>query len=243
MKLIIILSIFVMFMINPVVGFIMFISSLIIYLVIKDENKRHINDHDTSDLELSDEEHNTNIWDDHASSYLKCIQRYGRVTFKNLIIDSYSGNTPHAEIDEVIVSPFGIFCIEYKAHCGIIFGSANQKKWTQCKYNGNFSRNNPLHQNYKHVRALEDLLGDDLKAKIQSYVVYTNAVEIHVDSDRVFKGVRAMEFEISKHNNKIYSLDECQQILKIFAIANAHSRSLREIHVSEVQQYLATVNV
>jgi len=230
-------------MINPVVGFIMFISSLIIYLVIKDENKRHINDHDTSDLELSDEEHNTNIWDDHASSYLKCIQRYGRVTFKNLIIDSYSGNTPHAEIDEVIVSPFGIFCIEYKAHCGIIFGSANQKKWTQCKYNGNFSRNNPLHQNYKHVRALEDLLGDDLKAKIQSYVVYTNAVEIHVDSDRVFKGVRAMEFEISKHNNKIYSLDECQQILKIFAIANAHSRSLREIHVSEVQQYLATVNV
>ena len=44
------------------------------------------------------------------------------IKFRGLIL--YSGyNTTYTEIDEVIVSPYGIFCIEYKDHLGDIFGN------------------------------------------------------------------------------------------------------------------------
>jgi hypothetical protein len=88
---------------------------------------------------------------------------------------------------------------------------------------------------------LEDLLGDSIKGAINSYVVYTNATDVHVDSNRVFEGADAMENEISKHNTQIYSIEECRQILKILAIANVRSRDLREIHVREVRTYLASL--
>lgn len=176
-----------------------------------------------------------------ADSYLKDIKKYGRSTFKNIIIESHSGNTNHTEIDELIVSAYGIFCIEYKAHRGIIFGSKQNKIWTQCKYNGNRPINNPIHQNYKHTCALKDLLGDSIKSPIKSYVVYTDATDIHVDSSYVFLGSQAMEAEISKQKTEIYSIEECKNILEILAPAVANGRNLREVHIQEVNQYLSTI--
>jgi restriction system protein len=41
---------------------------------------------------------------------------------------------------------------------GWIFGCSNQKQWTQQIYKFKSKFQNPLHQNYKHVRTLEDLL-------------------------------------------------------------------------------------
>ena len=40
-----------------------------------------------------------------------------------------------------------------------IFGSAKQPFWTQKIFRSNYKFQNPLHQNYKHVRALQALLG------------------------------------------------------------------------------------
>ncbi|ELA7276246.1 topoisomerase DNA-binding C4 zinc finger domain-containing protein, partial [Vibrio parahaemolyticus] len=42
---------------------------------------------------------------------------------------------------------------------GWIFGSARQKQWTQKIYRHSSKFQNPLHQNYKHIKALETLLG------------------------------------------------------------------------------------
>lgn len=41
---------------------------------------------------------------------------------------------------------------------GWIFGSENQKFWTQNIYNQKHTFQNPLQQNYKHEKALEKLL-------------------------------------------------------------------------------------
>ncbi|NCU37946.1 NERD domain-containing protein [Candidatus Saccharibacteria bacterium] len=50
------------------------------------------------------------------------------VVFDNLILQS-NGNTSHTEIDHVVVSPFGIFCIETKSHKGSIYGSEKSAYW------------------------------------------------------------------------------------------------------------------
>ncbi|MDO6763711.1 nuclease-related domain-containing protein [Agarivorans sp. 1_MG-2023] len=65
------------------------------------------------------------------------------------------------QVDHVLISPFGIFVVETKNMKGWIFGSVRQKQWTQQIYRHRSKFQNPLHQNYKHLKALEFSL--DLK--------------------------------------------------------------------------------
>ena len=63
------------------------------------------------------------------------------------------------QIDHVFVSPFGIFVVETKNMSGWIFGGEQQAQWTQQIYKRRFKFQNPLRQNYKHLKALEAALG------------------------------------------------------------------------------------
>ncbi len=75
---------------------------------------------------------------------------------KNVTLSTEDGST---QIDHIIVSMFGIFVVETKNMKGWIFGSSNQKMWTQKIYKYSSKFQNPLHQNYKHTKTLESLLG------------------------------------------------------------------------------------
>ncbi|MCX5828637.1 MAG: NERD domain-containing protein [Deltaproteobacteria bacterium] len=74
---------------------------------------------------------------------------------KNVTLPTEDGTT---QIDHIIVSKYGIFVVETKNMKGWIFGSPNQKTWTQKIYKHSNNFQNPLHQNYKHVKTLESLL-------------------------------------------------------------------------------------
>lgn len=75
---------------------------------------------------------------------------------KNVTLSTVHGTT---QIDHVIVSIYGIFVVETKNMKGWIFGSQSQKTWTQKIYKHSQKFQNPLHQNYKHVKTLQELLG------------------------------------------------------------------------------------
>ena len=62
------------------------------------------------------------------------------------------------QIDHILVSNYGIFVIETKNMKGWIYGSPNQKTWTQKIYRHTSKFQNPLHQNYKHTKTLEKIL-------------------------------------------------------------------------------------
>ena len=74
---------------------------------------------------------------------------------KNVTLPTEDGST---QIDHIIVSRFGVFVVETKNMKGWIFGSPNQKTWTQKIYKHSSKFQNPLHQNYKHTKTLESLL-------------------------------------------------------------------------------------
>ena len=86
---------------------------------------------------------------------------------RNVILPTEDGTT---QIDHIIVSRYGVFVIETKNMKGWMFGSPNQKTWTQKIYRQTNTFQNPLHQNYKHVKTLESALGID-GPKIHSVVV------------------------------------------------------------------------
>ncbi|MBL4760831.1 MAG: NERD domain-containing protein [Mariprofundaceae bacterium] len=74
---------------------------------------------------------------------------------KNVTLPTPDGTT---QIDHIIVSKYGVFVIETKNMKGWIFGSAKQKVWTQKIFKHSSKFQNPLHQNYKHVKTLAALL-------------------------------------------------------------------------------------
>lgn len=87
---------------------------------------------------------------------------------KNVTLPTEDGST---QIDHVIVSKYGIFAVETKNMKGWIFGSPNQKTWTQKIYKHSSKFQNPLHQNYKHTKTLQALLGLS-EAQVFSVIVF-----------------------------------------------------------------------
>ncbi len=80
------------------------------------------------------------------------------------------------QIDHIVVSRYGIFVIETKNYKGWIFGDLHHKTWVKTLYNTKYEFQNPLHQNYKHIKAVEKLLRIPLE-KIFSIVVFVGDSE------------------------------------------------------------------
>ncbi|MDX4062705.1 NERD domain-containing protein [Aliarcobacter skirrowii] len=89
--------------------------------------------------------------------------------YEDLIFNLESGRT--TQIDHIIVSQNGIFVIETKNMRGWIYCSENSKLWTQIVYKQKNTFQNPIHQNYFHIKALSEVLNIDNK-NIHSIVVF-----------------------------------------------------------------------
>ncbi|MDY0134351.1 MAG: NERD domain-containing protein [Atribacterota bacterium] len=84
----------------------------------------------------------------------------------NVTLPTPDGTT---QIDHIFVSRFGIFVVETKNMKGWIFGAENQAEWTQKIFKQTFRFQNPLRQNYKHLKALEAAL--DVPPEVMHSVV------------------------------------------------------------------------
>lgn len=71
-------------------------------------------------------------------------------------------NTTH-QIDHIVVSLYGIFCVETKQYNGYITGSKYDKKWVRHSRRKKYYYTNPIRQNYGHVKTLSELLNIDEK--------------------------------------------------------------------------------
>jgi hypothetical protein len=160
--------------------------------------------------------------------------------FRDLIIPSSSQSMSLTQIDHVVVSRVGIFCIETKSNKGHIYGFRRNEYWKQ--YLGNsgkpFMVHSPYRQNKHHVSSLELLLSDTLKAPIHSYIAFPNAQKVVVDGkveDMTPKGVVA---KINQHTHTIYAPEDIERIAKIVAHAGTFREQLREKHAYEVKAFI-----
>jgi len=93
--------------------------------------------------------------------------------FHDITLGSSLGPT---QIDHLVVSRYGVFVIETKNFTGWIFGNPHSKRWMQIIYRAKFRFQNPLHQNYKHTKAVESFLGLPTTS-IHSVVVFVGRSE------------------------------------------------------------------
>ena len=109
--------------------------------------------------------------------------------FHDIIVPSSNGTT---QIDHLLVSPYGLFVIETKNMDGWIFGSENQAKWTQQFYRKKFSFQNPLRQNFRHIKCLSEYLNVN-ETHFHSVVFFIGECEFKTDmpSNVLNKGFKA----------------------------------------------------
>ena len=128
---------------------------------------------------------------------------------KNVTLPTEDGTT---QIDHIIVSEYGIFVVETKNMKGWIFGDEKQKYWTQKIYKNTNKFQNPLHQNYKHIKTIENTLGID-QDKIFSVIVFAGDSEFKTKMpENVKQGIGYIDYIKSK-NQKIIPKDEVSKIV------------------------------
>lgn len=133
---------------------------------------------------------------------------------KNVTLPTDDGTT---QIDHIIVSKYGIFVVETKNMKGWIFGSKNQKQWTQQIFKHKSKFQNPLHQNYKHVKTLEATLDIESNAKnnsIFSVIIFIGDSTFKTKMPENVRFARGgIEFIKSK-NNIVFNPQEVADVIE-----------------------------
>lgn len=151
------------------------------------------------------------------------------------------GNLDATQIDHIVVSNYGIFCIETKAYQGWIFGSVYMDYWTQVIYHSKKRFYNPLKQNYAHTKAIEDLLSSQFSdLKIVSLVAFPRADKLKIsgldktDTMGVGRAVDVVD-KIKRYTYIMFSDSQRDEICRILTNANIQDKEARKRHVRGVR--------
>ncbi len=153
----------------------------------------------------------------------------------NDLLLSSSGSTSTTQIDHVIVSNFGIFCIETKSYKGWIFGNASQQYWTQVIYRNKQRFYNPLRQNFAHTKAIESIIGNKLKVPVVSFVVFPYADKLKISGTDKVGYTRDIVGKIKNYSSPVYSDTERDEILNLLVNANIKDKEARREHNIQVK--------
>ncbi len=155
---------------------------------------------------------------------------------KNVTLPTEDGTT---QIDHMIVSPYGVFVIETKNMKGWIYGNKNAPYWTQkiFKYSNKFQ--NPIHQNYKHVKTLEQLLGLN-DEQIHSLIVFVGDSTFKTEMpENITYGSGYLRYIKSK-KEPLLTKEKAFEVLELIE-SNRLSRSFKtdREHVKHVKSIIA----
>jgi hypothetical protein len=158
-------------------------------------------------------------------------QRYR--LYRNVTLPTEDGST---QIDHIVVSRFGVFVVETKNYGGWIFGKPRDKMWTQQIYRHKSSFQNPLRQNYKHVRTLAELveLGDDV---LFSVIAFVGAAEFKTPMPDNVTGAAGCLAYIRARTEEVLSEEQVARIAgRIAAGRLAPTRATARAHVAHVRE-------
>jgi hypothetical protein len=151
---------------------------------------------------------------------------------KNVTLPTEDGTT---QIDHVLVSKFGVFVVETKNMRGWIFGSPHQRFWTQKIFRSNHKFQNPLHQNYKHVKTLQALLGF-ADHQMHSVVVFVGDSTFKTSMpDNVTRGLGYVRYIKSKQDVVLSPEQMAEAIERVGAGRLKESFSTDRAHVRHVK--------
>lgn len=114
------------------------------------------------------------------------------------------------QIDHVLVSTKGIFVIETKHYKGWIFGDRKARSWAQILYREKFSFQNPLFQNYKHVKEIQRIFDFIDPSYVHNIVVFSGSSVFKTDRIENVCYVEELLSKLEKLPDGVLSLNRVQ---------------------------------
>ena len=146
------------------------------------------------------------------------------------------GNTNTTQIDHIVVSDFGIFCIETKSYSGWIFGHAQQQHWTQVIYRYKKKFYNPLRQNYAHIKAVEAIVSPKYpKVPIRGFIAFPRAEKLNISGTDAVGHVNDVLVKIMALNAPVLSPADRFAIVVLLLNANIRDKQARKLHNKSVR--------
>lgn len=171
-----------------------------------------------------------------AASVALPSSRYHKL--HNVTLKTDRGST---QIDHIVVSKHGIFVVETKFMKGWIYGSQYDKEWTQKFPRSSYRFQNPLRQNYAHVKALQAILPEIDPETIHSVISMCGEHKIKTPMPpnvtrgawyvRYVRGFSAVEFTDEQVAAAIKTI-EAARLPATRATQQKHVDSLRRRHES-----------
>jgi len=159
------------------------------------------------------------------------------VDMHNVTLPTADGGS--TQIDHLIFSPYGLFVLETKNYQGWIFGTEKQREWTQQIFRKRSRFQNPLRQNYKHVKTLQSLL-DIAPEHLHSVIAFVGDCEFKTEMPaHVTRGLGFVG-HIQSFTQPVWSPEQMQALLdKLETLRLQPGRATDRRHVAHVRQLQA----
>lgn len=162
------------------------------------------------------------------------------IVLNNLTLPNYR-RTAAYQIDHIVVSAYGIFCIETQSRQGWVFGEKKSDMWKQVLDEKKFTFPNPLTMNDLRVKAIEQAIGRKrVKAPSISLVVFPSVAKLFSNEANVFSDTMALVSEIEEHKDKLYSEHEITEIVHKLKKADITDREIIDKRKKEVTALIAS---
>ena len=139
------------------------------------------------------------------------------------------------QIDHIIVSQYGIFCIETKQYNGFIIGSKWDKNWTRIVGKNSYPYENPIRQNYGHVKTLCELLNMD-ESKIYNIVCIPSGAKLRIKHDGELVRYDTIVDKILSYNDIV--INNVDEIVDIINKNNITGMTIRKEHIENIRNNL-----
>lgn len=156
------------------------------------------------------------------------------ITLGDLTLPTAQGTT---QIDHIVLSRSGVFVIETKNMSGWIFGDARQARWTQILPGHKAQFQNPLRQNYHHVKVVQDLLGLR-RDQLENLVVFVGSAEPRTEMPpNVFWDMDDLFLYIASQKAVHFTESDLQGFAqKLRAKALGGGQETRDAHVQHLRE-------
>ncbi|EXY05091.1 nuclease-related domain-containing protein [Bacillus cereus] len=157
----------------------------------------------------------------------------------NVTVYTEYGDT--TQIDHIVIAETGVFVIETKNYEGWIYGNEKSARWTQGIIRKKSSFQNPFRQNYKHIKAIEWVMEQQLPCiSIAAFHPKCSLKRVDVHS----KGKHALYYNdlkscIESYTEVQLTNDEVQHIYQTMLRANITDKGIEKKHVKYLQNKFA----
>lgn len=157
----------------------------------------------------------------------------------NVTVYTEYGDT--TQIDHIVIAETGVFVIETKNYEGWIYGNEKSARWTQGIIRKKSSFQNPFRQNYKHIKAIEWVMEQQLPCiSIAAFHPKCSLKRVNVPSkDKHVLYYNDLKKCIESYIDVKLTKDEVEHIYQTILRTNIGDKNIKKKHVKYLQNKFA----